>query len=473
MATLTSRPLAVGKEDGLPSLAKANLLAAASEGIHAEQSSTDVADFIQEFALVVDEIDPEDVRRLINEDRAISGFPEVRDVDLVEAELTERKRFYRDALKAALNRLNSLALVATMTLVVERATLGGQVHASELVDELVDAYAVETQDVLTRESQNAERLIRSAVESASRGEVAIRPLIDKLESVARTWDKIAQPIQLSAKARGIEHEPSKEFAIAIRSLAIDLFNEHDLLVQSQRLTKLLSELFAELPEFAERVSADTQELSNIAEQRQKSAREQQEWEEEIAFSADVGIVIKDTLSISAKGASWKGRTYPLASITRMRWGGVRHSANGLPTGTDYTIAFGDDKTESVVSIKREATYTKFTEKLWRAVGIRLMSDMLRVLQQGKELRIGGVLVRDDGIRLIKPKFLGSNELVWCSWSQVQIWSADGAFVVGSSHDKKTSVSLSYIDVSNTHLLEQIVRMAFKKPGFKRMSELLG
>lgn len=471
-ATLTSSPMAVTEEDGLPALAKANLLAAASEAIDSKQSSDEVADFIQEFALVVDEIDPEDVLRAINEDRAVSGFPEIRDVGLIETELAERKRYYRSAIKDALNRLNSPELVATMTLVVERATLGGEVHAPELIDELVDSYAVETQGVLSKESQNADKLIRTALQSAKAGEGAVRPLIDKLDSVARTWDKIAQPIQLSLKARGLEHEPSKELAYSIRSLAIDLFNEHDLLVQSQRLTKLLTELFSELPEFAERVSADTQALSDIATQRQKSERELREWEEEIAFSADVGVVFKDTLSISSKGVSWKEKTYPLDSITHVRWGGVRHSVNGIPTGTDYTVAFGDTRTEAVVSIKREATYTKFTEKFWRAVCVRLMSDILKALRDGSEVRFGEGTIRDDGITLTKHKFLG-NEVVRYSWAQVQIWSADGAVVIGAKDDKKAYVSMSYIQVPNAHLLEQIVRMAFKQPGLRRLSELLG
>lgn len=471
--TLKSRPWDIRGEDGLPALAKANLLAAASEAVDAEFSSDEVSDFIHDFALLVDDIHPDDVLRSINEDRAVSGFSEVRDIDLIEAELTERKRYYRNAIKAALNRLNSPELLATMTMVVDNATLGGEVHAPELIDELVDAYAVETQGVLSKESQNADRLIRTALESAKAGEAAVRPLIDKLESVARTWDKIAQPIQLSSKARGLQHEPSKVLAYSIRSLAIDLFNEHDLLVQSQRLTKLLSELFSELPEFAERVSADTQALSDIAKQRQKSEREQREWEEEIAFSADVGVVFKDTLSISANGISWKDKTYPLDSITRVRWGGVRHSVNGIPTGTDYTVAFGDNRTESVVSIKREATYTKFTEKLWRAVCVRLMTDILRTLKDGSEVHFGEATVRDGGITLIKHKFLGSNEAVRYPWSQVQIWSADGAVVIGAKDDKKACVSLSYIQVSNAHLLEQIIRMAFKQSGLTRLSYLLG
>src|SRR6218665_2353019 len=161
-------------EDGVAAPSEANLLAAASEVVDADFSSDEVSDFIHDFALLVDDIDPEDVLRSINEDRAVSGFPEVRDIDLIEAELAERKRYYRNAIKAALNRLNSPELVSTMTMLVDNATLGGEVHAPELIDELVDAYAVETQGVLAKESQNADRLIRTALESAKSGEAAVR-----------------------------------------------------------------------------------------------------------------------------------------------------------------------------------------------------------------------------------------------------------------------------------------------------------
>lgn len=66
--------------------------AAAFEAVDSEHDAEDLASFIQEVAYLVDEIDPEDVLRDINEDRAVSGFPEVRALDQIEAELAERIR---------------------------------------------------------------------------------------------------------------------------------------------------------------------------------------------------------------------------------------------------------------------------------------------------------------------------------------------------------------------------------------------
>lgn len=465
-------PMAVREESGLPTLAHLNLLAAAFEAVDGEHDAEDLASFIQEVAYLVDEIDPEDVLRDINEDRAVSGFPEARALDQIEAELAERKRYYRSAIKDALDRLPPTTLVQVMTDTVEGVTLGGEDHAPELIDDLVDSYEVETQGFLQKEAENVHKLIKAARDSANSGEAAVKPYVDKLDAVARNWDKVAQPIQLSAKARGIDHEASRDLAYEIRSLAIDLFNTHDMLTQSQRLTGLLQELFAELPEVSERVEQDADALADIFHERKQAVARRDEWAREITYRAEIGVMFKDTLSISPDGISWKGQSFSLDSITRVRWGGVRHSVNGVPTGTTYTIAFGDKRSEAVVELKKEDIYSKFIDKLWRAVCVRLLGEMLEALKDGRDLYFGDALLHDDGITLVKHKFLGANERVRCTWGQVQIWNADGSFCIGSKDDKKTNVGISYIHVANTHILEQLIRMAFKKPGLRRLSELL-
>jgi hypothetical protein len=465
--------MAVRGKTGLPTLAHCNLLAAAFEAVPSSYPPEDLAEFIQELAVLVDDLDAEEVIRDINEDRTISGFPEVKAVDQVEAELLERKRYFRTAIKEALNRLPPEALLGAITAAVDGATFGGEEHAPELIDELVDGYAIEVQSVLEKEAETAKKLIESVRRAASGGESATAPLVEKLERVARNWDRFAQPIQLSAKARGIEHEASIALAYAIRSLAIDLFNEHDQINPSRKLTKLLGEIFSELPEFAERVEQDADTLSDIHSKRTKAeaqakAREA-EWARSISFSADVGVVFKDTLSISADGIEWKGQRYPLESITGVRWGAVRHSVNGIPTGTDYEIAFATRSGTTSVSLRKESTYSGFIEALWRAVCVRLMIEMSEALEGGRSLSFGDMTVEDAYVTLVRHKFLGANEKVRLSWSDVHVWSANGEFVIGAKNDKKVYGSGSYKDHWNIHLLDHIVRAGFKK-GVNKLSD---
>jgi coenzyme PQQ biosynthesis protein PqqD len=469
---LFQNPMFIRMESGLPALAHANLMAAAFKCVGTKDDSEDLSSFIQEMAYLVDEIAVDDIIRDINEDRLIAGFSEVLVPEQVESELIERKRYFKNAIKDALNRLPPKSLVETMTLAVDSITVGGEDSAPELIDDLVDSYEVETQGFLQKEAENVHKLIKKIRDFAPSGAGAVNSLIDKLVVVASNWDNVAQPIQLSAKARGIEHELSNELAYSIRSLAIDLFNEYDMLTQSQRITSLLQELFAELPEIVERVEQDAEALQDIFQNRKLSESRSNEWAQEITYHAEIGIVFKDTLSISPEGVSWKNKKYPLNAITRVRWGGVSHSVNGIPTGTTYTIAFGDSKSETVVELKGDKVYSPFIDKLWRAVCFRLLTESLESLKVGNKIRFGGGVISDDGITLIKHKFLGSNQLIRCTWQQVNIWNSNGNCYIGAIADKKTYVESSYIHNSNTHILEQIIRMAFKNGSTMRLSDLL-
>lgn len=472
VAVLNSDPLSLRKESGLPILAHLNLLAAAFESVDVNDSAHDIAEFIQEMAYLVDELSPEKILRDINEERAISGFPEIKSVEQVEAELVERKRYYRNAIKDALNKLTPASLVDAMTIAVDQITFSGEYHAPELIDDLVDSYIIETQGFLQKETENVEKLIKAARDSARSGENEIKPIVDKLIEVARNWDKVAQPIQLNAMARGIDHDPSSEVAYSIRNLAIDLFNEHDMLEHSTRLTELIQELFAELPEIVEKVEVDAEALADIFHNRKLAEAKRDEWAQDITYYAEVGVMFKDVLSISPDGVAWKNQHFPLEAITRVRWGGTRHSVNGISTGSSYIIAFGDNRSETFVELKSESIYSTFQEKLWKAVVVRLIVELFEKLQAGNEVRVGDAIFRDDSIILTKHKFFGGNEQVRCSWGQVNIWSSEGLFYIGSKHDKKTYVRFSYIHTSNTHVLEQAIRMAFKKPGMRCLSDAI-
>ena len=470
---LVDDPMAIRYETGIPPLAHLNLMATALEALDAHSTVECVSDVIEEMSELLDEVSVEHVMRDVNEDRAVSGFAQVKEMQQIESELADRKRYYRNSIRDALNRLPASVIVEAMTLAVDRSTRGGERHAPELIDELVDSYAVEAQSFLESEAKNVHRLIESATDAAHAGEDAVDPIVSRLEAVARNWDRVAQPIQISMKARGIVHEASHTIAYSIRELAIDLVNKHEMLEQSQRLMELIPEIFAELPEIVERVEQDTEALSNIFRGRNEAELHRSRWEQEITYSARIGLVFKEELAISPKGISWEDKRFPLEEITRVRWGGVRHSVNGIPTGTTFTIAFGDKRSEAVVELRMESIYREFIEKLWRAVGIRLLTELLVSLRSGVALNFGDGTVRDEGILLTKHNsFFRANENVYYKWCDVSIWSADGAFYVGAKDDKNTHACMRYIDTPNTHILEQAVRMGFKKPGMRRLSELL-
>jgi hypothetical protein len=231
-----------------------------------------VAEWILEISWAFEDLDADELSVIINEERVVSGFPEVSDLSAVEAEIQERRRHYRQVIKSALDNLSPKELVEAVTVAVESATDDGEEHGPIMIADLVDSYEVEAQGFLDKEEGNIKALVeklRAAVD-AERSDSTLAPMVNQLIQVVKNWDTVAQPIQVSTKSRGLDHDASHRVAGLVRGLAIHMFNEHGKLDFSQQLTNMLQEVFAEVGEVAERTAEDADALGEIAERRKLS-----------------------------------------------------------------------------------------------------------------------------------------------------------------------------------------------------------
>lgn len=477
LSLIESSPTELLGIDSLSSIARANLLSAGLARLN-DHNSDDIAEWILNIAWAFEDLDPDELSVIINEERVVSGFPEVSDTSSVEAEIQERRRHYRQTIKAALDNLSPKELVKAVTIAVESATNYGEDQGPILIDDLVDSYEVEAQSFFDREEGNIKVLVDRLRESVDieKPDDVLAPMVEQLIHGVRNWDIVAQPIQISTKSRGLDHDASHRVAGLVRDLAIYMFNEHGKLVFSQQLTNMLQEVFAEVGEVAERTAEDADALAEIAEEQIRYIEgvktKAEEWRREITYEAEVGAVFKDKLRISPEGIEWKGRSWDLNSITCVRWGGTKHSVNGIPTGTTYSIVFGNSSNYTSIELKREATYSNFIDRLWKAVGVRLLTEYLQGLREGKKYRFGSTVMSDHGMELERKKLFGSNERVFCRWSELVIWNDAGVFCIGKKEDKKLAAAFSYQEEDNIHVLEAAIRM-FWKQGGDRLSSLLG
>ena len=286
----------------------------------------------------------------------------------------------------------------------------------------------------------------------------------KLETVTKNWDFVAQPIQVSKTSRGLEHEMSRDLAHKIRNVAVEIYNENGLLELSQRITKLQQEVFAEVIGAAQAADDDAAHLAEIAEQAQEAESSSEEWRKEMYYEGRIGAIFKDTLRISADGIEWKNRRWSLDEITRTRWGGTQRYTNGIYMGTDYQIVFGDHSSVGTVRTGKETIYQEFTSRLFRGVCMRQIMEMFQGLSAGQTYNFGTAVVDDLGMILETRKLFGANERRRYSWQELRTGNGGGTFLIGPPNDKKTTLSLSYQDDDNTHILEAAIRMLWKKGG---------
>lgn len=165
------------------------------------------------------------------------------------------------------------------------------------------------------------------------------------------------------------------------------------------------------------------------------------------------------------------QSYPLDTITPVRWGATRHSVNGIPTGTTYCIAFGDGKSASVVETRKGEVYEAFVERLWKAVGVRLLLDTLRDVKAGKEWWIGETRSHDESVTFYRS-LAWRREPLAVPWSDVRHWDEGGPLRIASKGDAKLNASFSYQNTANVLVLDRMLTAAMKRRNLRRLSELL-
>ena len=477
ISVLEREPAKIRDLRNIPSLARANLLADGLIRVVEELPKLEVALWIIELAEADEDIETEQTVTFLNEERSVAGFPAVSDLGIVGEELQDRRQYYKQAIKRALDQLSPPSLVEVVTIAVDKATDSGDSHAPPLIHDLAESFEVEAQKFLDPEARNIEILVESVRRAVSQddGHEEVSRLVSRLEGVVRNWDRVAQPIQLSARSLGTSHDPSHEIAGVIRSLAVDLFNQHGLLDISKRLTALQQEVFAEVDRVVEQSEEDASTLDEIGERRAQLLAEMNaravEWEREITYEAEVGMVFKERLRIAPDGVQWKGFKIPLEDITRLRWGGTQHSVHGIPTGTTYSIFVGGEMGGTTIALRDQQTYLAFVDRLWKSAGVRLLTEMLEGLRSGDRYWFGTAEVADRGVELERRKLFSANERVACKWTDLVIGNGTGTFYMAKSDERKVKVELPYQEMDNVHVLEAAMRMFWKK-ATSRLSDLL-
>ena len=304
--------------------------------------------------------------------------------------------------------------------------------------------------------------------------------MSRIQDVVLNWDRVAQPIQLSTLSRGLDHVLSHQVASQVRELAVDLFNQHGMLEESRFLTDLLRDAFGEVPRVAEMTSEDAQTLQEIARNREAA---QQQWAQEISYSDYVGTSVKTLFQISPQGIDWQGTRWPFESINRIMWGGFMGQPGEEP---QYLITFGNEDVSTTVTTHDQSAYSAITQKLWVAVGKRLLVELVTELGKGKRIAFGDAIVDDQGIELVRRNQWAassqwgfqyqnqgmSNSRVLVIWSHVHLESINGVLRLSHKQEPATCVELPYLSVANAHILKIAIQNLLEMKSPVLMSDLL-
>jgi len=477
--TLTLEHIAQG---GFPALSGFNALSCANFLVetletHAKRGPTELQEGIETLACHIENIDVDDVLQAINEDRLAAGLPTVTDPSLVEAEISERLKHYERTATALLEGLPTMEMVEVYETLVSDSTNQGEDAGCRLIDALIDSYELKASSFLAEEAGRIKELIGKARTAADQhiSEKQVRASVNEIIGALRMWDQVAQPIQLAYKSRGLTHNESHDLAFTARGLGIHLFNKHDYLDDAKLMSEAIQELFSEVAAVSDKVEEDIEALDDIeierAERQKNEAESEAEFARDISFSTEFGLIFKDKFCISPDGFDYKGSLIPLNQITGVRWGAVKKSTNGIPTGTDYYFGYCT-KTSSVLLQPNQHQYESIIQRAWRAVCIRILLGWMDDWSKGRKVTIAGVEVSNEGLVLRRSRFLREDETKFFTWLDVSKNAYNGFLNFYGKLDEKFTISFSYKDSWNVHIFDFAIDKIWEGKAHK-LSEILG
>ena len=259
--------------DKLDPLAQANLIAARIFRLKYRKSEG-VLQWILKLSDTFDQIHAEDVHQTLNNDRRQSGFPEINDINTVEMEIRNRRTHYKSVIAFALKNMPPQQIANILKCAVEKAQRSDQKNTPLLIEDIIEDYEIAAEGALKNVVEDyfgtLNKEIRASVEQQTQKDqdlLAIEMKVVKLIASLKQWHIYTYPINVIKKRQGKTHELSQRLARQIRHLAIHLFSEYDKLDISQKILNALQQVFIDVPNIADKITADLHTLNKIQEQR--------------------------------------------------------------------------------------------------------------------------------------------------------------------------------------------------------------
>lgn len=195
------------------------------------------------------------------------------------------------------------------------------------------------------------------------------------------------------------------------------------------------------------------------------------WNREIDFHCTFGVwPFRKTLDIFPSGFVWCGELIPLKEITRVRWG-YDQVRGGLFPKRVGVATFGTVDREFTIRTKQKDFYGHLTDKYWKALGRRLLSNMFDELRSGGRINFTDELtVEDGGIVITRKPLLGAKTEAAYRWSEL-CWGVYNGSICFAGLDRPGDIlaGASFIWSDNLHALDVALSMLARADDKRKLS----
>ena len=448
--------------DGLTAIARSNLMLALTQ-ISLQDGETADVDYISllltDVVIAWANVSPEEVLRVINDDRKSSGFSLLTSVEPVRQALDSTRHKYRIVLRQALMRLSIEEQSDVLEKILSQGISTPNYRPSPLLIGLVDDFESSAQMEVASARETIGDLVSEINHhiDSDTSEVGLRPKIEELIQAVYIWDSLMQPVQLARQIQVKEHKPTLDLHEELRDTAIRLVNERGFVKLAKRLTDCFADAFKEVRKIVETTKTDIETLEKILKQRTPDNRKDGAWRKAVTWQSQSR---SSHLRISPEGIEYGNQHIDLESISRFRL--LRDRSIGIQVS-------GPTKHLNIYFTNSKTLYA-FIDRLVTAVADDIHYGWHIAQSEGRRVQVGPIGVTDAGLVITKERIFRGEESYSIPWSRVQLTSGGGGMSFGDVQNGRVSETLSYYAVDNTITLEILVKR-LKNGKYKLISDL--
>jgi len=452
----------------LPYLAKCNAILA-SLSIIKKTSETELVKWLYKMVIDFDKIDIKSLKTVINEDRSIAGFTQIEDEASIGEALAEYKEIGANEITSLLDTIPDEKLTQILQDLVERA-VSEEIEVS-ILDRLIDTYySMKIHTKMVKQEKIIERLSlkinaisgatktisadtvrefieildeNNPVECGVKKALLLSPLsllLDEYTAQLKCFYTLVNPIKMCLGWRGIEHTTSQNIAEEAREIAYELAFTTKEVYLAENLYNKIQEYFSEIESVIKDVVSDLHQIQKQKDDKRTLLKEQSmisQGQHTIEFSpAHIKIDhqhyrLNDINSIDFKMNEVENYSQIIFGIT----GRADLSITWLTTAQAKIVI----------------------DKLWSAVGVRLLLAMIKSLVNDKCIYR---TICDKSVLLQNENTSDEKHFLW---SQIEFVAFNPDFIfIRATNDHDFRKDLNSIDHRNILILHKLLTIFLEK-----------
>jgi hypothetical protein len=434
--------------------------------------ATFIREVIYQIFQYYDLIDHQFLFSKFNKDRQLANINRIYQQTEILSLMPVNRDYYVSVIKEVFDRMGSKDLIIE----INRLTDNFQIPSKkfpQLLNELIYKFEFEAEDFFEIEEGNLKKLVECLEESLQKKypEAVIDYIVKKIVSVFNNWESVFHSIHKYYIFKSEEHPGCLRVYKQIRDVSLLMSKKYKRFNSAIQLLASLKNKLNIHHTMNLELSEDMKYIVGARDFFTKNFKWYLSYQTD-KLEETSGSLGGSLLVIDEEGVKFNGKKCVFPKISGLRWGKVTENIGNKYNPWYKVIIKEDDNSNSIeLDLDNEKLYLHVVNRLWTAVGGRIIYDMINEFKSGKTHKLKNLIIADKN--LIQKYSDAEKKLNTAPfrWRQIKAINENDILKIVLVNNYFYLAETSFLDQDNLNVLQIIIQMA-QDYNCEKLSDLL-